>query len=230
MPSEAYYASKERFEEVIQALSKSNKSNVAVVAREKEISRRVLNNRWNEIAFKIIREALNKRLSQAQEASIVQYITRCDKISLLMIQKYVEIIVNYLLRESNSQMNFTWTKRFMKHYFKFKQRCQRFIINARKNVMNVKELKLYFDQLKEVVEKYNVQFKDTWNMNETKFRLNCEKSHIIIILNIKTFFKITDSNNHEYITSMKIINVDNKIILLILCNVTTITKHVMSSH
>ena len=107
MSSEAYYASKERFEEVIQALSKSNKPNVAVVARKKEISWRVLNNRWNETVFKIIREAFNKRLSQAQEAFIVQYTTRCNRISLSIIQKHVEIIVNYSPRESNSQMSFT---------------------------------------------------------------------------------------------------------------------------
>ena len=85
MPSEAYYASEERFEEVIQALFKSNKFNVAAVARKKEINRRIFNNRWNGIAFKIIREAFNKRLSQAQEAFIVQYITRCDKMNLSMI-------------------------------------------------------------------------------------------------------------------------------------------------
>ena len=45
MPSEAYYASEERFEEAIQALSKSNKLNVAAVAREKRINRKTLNNR-----------------------------------------------------------------------------------------------------------------------------------------------------------------------------------------
>ena len=45
MSSEVYYASKERFEEVIQALFKSNKFNVVVVVREKKINRRVLNNR-----------------------------------------------------------------------------------------------------------------------------------------------------------------------------------------
>ena len=49
-------------------------------------------------------------------------------------------------------------------------------------------------------------------MNETEFRLNCEKFRIIIILNIKKFFKMTDSNNREYIISMKIINVNDKII------------------
>ena len=49
-------------------------------------------------------------------------------------------------------------------------------------------------------------------MNETEFRLNCGKSRIIITLNIKKFFKMTDSNNREYITSMKIINVDDEII------------------
>ena len=78
--------------------------------------------------------------------------------------------------------------------------------------MNVKELKLYFDQLKEAIEEYDVQFEDTWNMNETEFRLDCEKFCIIITLDIKKSFKITDSDNREYITSIKIISVDDEII------------------
>ena len=82
--------------------------------------------------------------------------------------------------------------------------------------MNIKKLKFYFDQLKKAIEKYNVQFEDTWNLNETEFYLNCGKFRIIIILNIKKFFKMTDSNNHEYITLMKAINVDNEIISLML--------------
>ena len=53
-------------------------------------------------------------------------------------------------------------------------------------------------------------------MNEIRFCLNCEKSCIIIILNIKKFFKITDSNSCKYITSIKVISVNDKIILLIL--------------
>ena len=85
MPSEAYYASEERFEKVIQALFKSNKSNVAAVAREKGINRRALNNRWNGTAFKTTRRASNKRLSHVQEAAIVQYITRYDRMNLSMI-------------------------------------------------------------------------------------------------------------------------------------------------
>ena len=53
-------------------------------------------------------------------------------------------------------------------------------------------------------------------MNETEFRLDCEKLRVIIILNIKKSFEIIDLNNHEYITSMKIINVNDEIILSIL--------------
>ena len=132
--------------------------------------------------------------------------------NLSMTQKHVKMAVNYLLRESGFQMNFTWAERFMRRHFKLKQRRQRFIVGARKNAMNVKKLKLYFDQLKEAIEEYDVQCENTWNMNETEFRLNCGKSRIIITLNIKKPFKMTDSNNREYITSMKIINVDGEII------------------
>ena len=65
MFSEAYYASKKRFEEIIQTLFKSNKLNVIAVVRKKKINWKAFNNRWNKIVFKIIRKAFNKRISHA---------------------------------------------------------------------------------------------------------------------------------------------------------------------
>ena len=78
-----------------------------------------------------------------------------------MIQKHIEMTINYLFRKSDSQMSSTWARRFIRHHFIFKQRRQRLIVDARKNVIIIKKLKLYFDQLKEVIEKYNIQVKDT---------------------------------------------------------------------
>ena len=49
-------------------------------------------------------------------------------------------------------------------------------------------------------------------MDETGFRLGCGKPCVIITLDIKKPFKMTDSDNCEYITSMEVISADGEII------------------
>jgi len=78
MPSDAYIARERRFTEAIDALRNNEYPNVSVCARAKGISRRVLSDRWNGKASKSTRQAANKRLTEAQERTIIAYIERAD--------------------------------------------------------------------------------------------------------------------------------------------------------
>ena len=49
-------------------------------------------------------------------------------------------------------------------------------------------------------------------MNETDFRIRCERIYVIIILNFIRFFKMTDLNNRIYIISIKCINFTESVI------------------
>ena len=43
-------------------------------------------------------------------------------------------------------------------------------------------------------------------MNETDFRIDCERSRIVITLDVNKKIRMTDSNNRDYVTSVKIVN------------------------
>ncbi len=86
----------------------------------------------------------------------------------------------------------------------------------RKNANNLNNLANYFTKLKATIAKYNIVLKNLQNTDKTNFRVECDKSRIIIILNIKKILKIVDSNNCDYITFVKIVNSINKTILLLL--------------
>jgi len=78
MPSDAYIARERRFTKAIDALRNNEYPNVSVCARAKGISRRVLSDRWNGKASKSTRQAANKRLTEAQERTIIAYIERAN--------------------------------------------------------------------------------------------------------------------------------------------------------
>ena len=53
-------------------------------------------------------------------------------------------------------------------------------------------------------------------MNETEFRIDCERAQMIITLNSKKFFRMMDSDNRDYITSVKCVSSTDEIILSML--------------
>ena len=76
MPSEAYLAREIRLTKAIEALRTKEYTIVAKCAVAFDVPRRTLNNRWKGMAFKSTRTTAKRRLTDAQERSIVDYITR----------------------------------------------------------------------------------------------------------------------------------------------------------
>ena len=101
MPPEAYCASEKRIQEAIKALFEDVYSLVRKCAKEMKLNQKTLNNRWNEKTFKIIRESINKRLTTAQERAIKNYIIRMNEKNMSLTFKFVENVVNFVLRETD---------------------------------------------------------------------------------------------------------------------------------
>ena len=124
-----------------------------------EILRSTLQNWWNEKAFKFTREIVNKRLSIVQERAIKNYIIRMNEKNLSLTFKFVENVVNYVLREAHSNAIFvkiSWAKRFLDRNFDFKRQRQRFIVVHKKDANWISALKQYFKQLKNVINQYDI--------------------------------------------------------------------------
>ena len=86
-------------------------------AKEIRLNQKTLNNRWNQKAFKIIRENINKRLIIAQERAIRNYIIRINEKNMLLTLKLIENIINFVFREVDSDAAFLekrWIKKFEK--------------------------------------------------------------------------------------------------------------------
>ena len=53
-------------------------------------------------------------------------------------------------------------------------------------------------------------------MNETDFRIDCDRAQLIMIMNVNKSLRMTDSDNRDYITSMKCVSFADDVILFLL--------------
>ncbi len=65
-----------------------------------------------------------------------------------------------------------------------------------------------------------------WNMNETSFRIDCERAQLVITFNSRKSLRMMNSNNRDYIIFVKCINVSDEMIfsLIILTEVHILRK------
>ena len=116
MFSNAYEIRERRVKKTIEVLNNDLWPSMRECANHFEIFKSILQNRWNEKAFKFIREVVNKRLFTAQERAIKNYIIRMNEKNLSLTFKLVENAVNYVFRETHLNAAFvkiSWAKRFL---------------------------------------------------------------------------------------------------------------------
>ena len=216
MPPEAYCASEKRIQKAIETLFEGVYPSMRKCAEEMRLNQKTLNNQWNEKAFKIIRESINKRLITAQERAIKNYIIRMNEKNMSLTLKFVENVVNFVLREADSNatpLKRCWIKRFLDRNLDLKKQQQYSISIHRKDADWIFTLKQYFQQLKSVMNQYEIQILNTWNMNEIDFRIEYARNRVIITLTTKkSQSRMTDSDNCKYIIFVEVINVVGDII------------------
>jgi len=99
-----------------------------------------------------------------------------------------------------------WPKRFLARHPHLKQRRQRPIAVQRKDANNVDDLANYFTKLEVAIAKYGIVLEDLWNMDETGFRVGCDRSRMVVTLDTKKVLKIADLDNRDYITFVEAIS------------------------
>ncbi len=70
----------------------------------------------------------------------------------------------------------------------------------------------YFSKLNRIIREKNIIDDDVWNMNETSFRIDCERAQLMIILDTQKSLRITNSDNRDYIIFVECINFDDEMI------------------
>ena len=159
MASNAYYASQDRMNEIIEAIFKEVFKKIADCARFYEINRNTLSRRLHEKSSRSIQVAFKKHFIDTEEYSLIIYIWCYDEKDLSIRSKLLAKTVNFLIHakkfSTKSIENFLF-KRFLKRHSEVKKHCMRFISAKRKDVYEFKKLKIYFKKLNEVLNEHEI--------------------------------------------------------------------------
>ncbi|OAQ57817.2 tc5 transposase DNA-binding domain-containing protein [Pochonia chlamydosporia 170] len=172
-----------RIQEAIQHLSDNPGAKVATVAKQFGVPRNRL-------------RMPNKKLSEPEEQAICNYIDRLDRISLAVRAEFVTDAANYILKQRSSRslqpeeipvVNPQWTTRFLKRHGYCKQ-LRRKLNSDRQASENLERVNEYFFRLREVIQTNGIPPEDTWNMDETGFRIGIGRDQGSVSSHLISFY------------------------------------------
>ena len=78
----------------------------------------------------------------------------------------------------------------------------------RKETHNEKELMLHFRRFHQTCKELELKKRDLYNMNETSFRIDVDRTQTVITIKSHKRLLLTDANNRDYIILIKCISAD----------------------
>ena len=116
--------------------------------------------------------------------------------------------------------------RFLKRNPDFHVRKQKPLAAERKDSHDLKNMTEYFNKLERMMKEKSITAVDVWNMNETDFRIDCGRTQMIITLDPKRPLRMMNSDNRDYITSVKCVSSGGEVIppMLIISGVNILHK------
>jgi hypothetical protein len=118
----------------------------------------------------------------------------------------------------------------MKRNFQFFLKKSISLTAKRKNFHNVNDMIKFYANFNYWMKNFDCTSHDTWNMNETSFRVNCEISHLMMTLSQRKVI-IIDFDNRDYIIFAKCVNETNDNIssFLILKEIKILSKWILKN-
>ena len=102
MALNAYYASQDRMDEIIEVIFKGYFKKIADCARFYGVNRNTFSRRLHEKSSRSARIVFNKRFIDAEEHSLMTYIRYYDEKNLSIIPKLLAEAANFLIHARNS--------------------------------------------------------------------------------------------------------------------------------
>ncbi len=219
--SEYYINLKYRIEEATDAIHDDEYKFASTAAQTFEVSVRTLQRRLVETHTSLFeRESHEYVLNTEQRKAICIYLTRLNKLSISARLRHLREAANFLLQQANpvnsSWVEQHWPVRFLQQNPQFFKRKQTSLVADRKTSLTVEMAKQHFYDFRDVLIKYAIQSNDIWNMNESDFRIEVERDHLVITLIKKRSLRAIDSRVRDLMSDVKTINAEEEKISLML--------------
>ena len=212
--SAIYHEIEARIQQAVEAIqSRPLPVNRNAVAREFDVPVQRLRSRLNGKPSKSEVRGMHRRaLTVDQELALHRHVTRLDQLSIPARIKSIRATANTLLRQTasssdpNPSVSKQWAKRWLdRQPDLFKAKRQPLAV-ARKNAHTPELMMKHFEGYKKMVEKNKIRPKDTWNFDETGYRMGVGRGDFVITTNPFQRVFSKDPDNRESLTAIEGIN------------------------
>ncbi len=219
--SEYYINLKYRIEEATDAIHDDEYKFASTAAQAFEVPVQTLQRWLVETHTSLFeRKSHGYVLNIKQRETICIYLTRLNKLSISARLRHLRGAANFLLQQTNlvnsSRVEQHWPVRFLQQNPQFFKRKQTSLAADRKTSLTVDVTKQHFYDFRDVLTKYAIQSNDIWNMNESGFRIEVERDHLVITLIKKKSLRAIDSEVRDLVSDVKAISAEREKILLML--------------
>ena len=219
--SEYYINLKYCIKETTDAIHDDEYKFASIAAQTFEVSVWTLQKRLIETHISLFEwESHEHALNIEQKETICAYLTRLNNLLISARLRHLRRAANFLLQQTNlmnsSRVDQHWSAWFLQQNSQFFKRKQTSLAADRKTSLTVEVTKQHFYDFQDVLIKYAIQSNDTWNMNESDFRIKVERNHIVITLIKKKPLRAIDSKVRNLVSDVKIISAEEEKIFLML--------------
>jgi hypothetical protein len=173
-----YSEIEDRIQQAIEYLKENSDAKRAKVARDFDVSSQRLRFRLlGKPPASAVREMHGRRLKPDQDLALELYIRKLISFDLNPRLNIIKSAATKLLMQDASEssspplISHAWVTRWMQRHPEFQKIKRKSRAAVRKNAENSEVIKRHFDQFVMVVENQKISSDDTWNFDETDFRL-----------------------------------------------------------
>ena len=209
--SQAYTIRENNIAKAVEAYENLPYKSASACAKEFGISVRVFQLRLQKGRSKSNRTSNQTKLSEGQELALKEYVELLDKLDIPIRLPLLRNAANFLLKSAHPQehpprVGKNWVGRFLRRNPQFFVKKGKPLASERKNAHNVHEIRKYFEDYQKIKIKYGIADDDTWNMDETGFRIGCGRNHLVVTLSEEKRVLIVDPDNRDYMSAAECIN------------------------
>ena len=166
------------------------------------------------------RSSVNRKLSEDEELGVYLYLKRLDEIGVPARLSMVSDCANSILQKCQAKDDINpaptvspaWSKRFLSRYPEFHIRKQKTIDHDRKNVHDPDVISAWFARYKSLCEEKGIQKANTYNFEQTGFRVGVGKDQWIVTLDPQHPYYLGSSTSRELVTCCQVISGDGYVL------------------
>lgn len=207
-----------QIDQALESIRDVKKPNYKQLAREKNLPYQRLLARSKGRTTRSQRPSGTYKLSEAQDSALYDYIARLNELGICVRLPMIVACANYLLQRSHDgpgpppSANPQWAKRWLKRNPELHLRRQR-SLNLNRAIAHDKEAIFgWFNGLIKIIKLHGITTTDTWNFDETGFRIGIGKDQWVVTFEPRRRVYLPTPDDRTTLTMTECVNAEGSAI------------------